>query len=92
MLLDQMSALKCFRTNELFNINTNSFFTKKKDKDPLIPGDDSDDDEDELAAILREGAALHNPKEKMENVKIEAGQYDSSKPIEQNIKNLRAMI
>ena len=50
----QMHALKCFRPTEIFNINTNFNFVKKKKKDPALSDEDSEDDEQEIADLLKD--------------------------------------
>ena len=90
--LDQIHALNCFKSRELFNINTNALFIKKKKKDPLLTDDDSDDDEDAIEDILRDDGESRVTRHRPESVHIDVNSYDVNKPIEHNIKNLRALI
>ena len=89
---DPMQSLTCFKTKELFNINTNALFVKKKEKDPLLSDDDSEDDEDAIQEILRDDFDSKQAKQKIETINIDVNSFDMSKPIEHNIRNLRQLI
>ena len=71
-----MHALKCFKPNEIFNINTNFAFIKKKQKDPAISDEDSDDDEQEIADLLKDDGQFTMPRENQGIVRLDLKRFD----------------
>ena len=54
--------------------------------------EDSEDDDDAIQDILRDNGEYNMPKKRIESVHIDVNSFDMTKPIEHNIKNLRALI
>ena len=65
----------------MFNINTHAMFVKKKEKDPLLSDDDSEDDEDAIAEILKDEFGPVK-KQRIQSFNIDVNSFDVSKPIE----------
>ena len=56
-------------------------FVKKKEKDPLLSDDDSEDDEDAIAEILKDEFGPVK-KQRIQSFNIDVNSFDVSKPIE----------
>ena len=49
-----------FRSNQIFNINKSALFTKKKDKQEMCSDEESEDNEEEITELLKDGFEISN--------------------------------
>ena len=87
-----MHALSCFKPKEIFNINSDINFVNKKQKDPLVSDEDSEDDEQEIADLLKDDGQFPQPDKNSGIVRLDLKKYDANKPVQQNMKTLRDFI
>lgn len=64
-----------FKSNQIFNINKNALFIKKKDKEEMCSDEESEDNEEEITELLKDGFEIANTDQ--ENVQVK----DNNKPM-----------
>ena len=95
---DKIHQLECFRPREIFNINTHALFQPERTKDPYDSDAASDENEEEITALLRAQKEESvkpigmSGNDTAKSAKIDLKAYRPDKSIDYNIRVMRSMI